>query len=364
MVSLADLWRGLDWLNLAYGAALVAAGIGLRFLALHLFERGLAGQPPQRAAAGSRLVLKAAVGYGLVLAGLIAGLASANLPDAPWRLATYAWRIVNTLLIIYCGVLAYSIALSAVRAYLRRARTDGADTMEERILPLLRDVFKLAAVVLIAALGIQVWGYSPATLLTGVGIGGLALAFAAQDTIANVFGSLVIYSDRPFKVGDWVEIDGVTGIVEEIGIRSTRVRTFDNCLVSFPNKLISSEKLHNWQAMTQRRVRFHLGISAANAPEAVERALADLRQLMGGQDLVASGMWLVYAEQLEDARLGILVQAYLSTTDHEAFLKTQEALMLAALKVLRQHGLSVALPLEVQSEEPGPARLGVPRADA
>jgi MscS family membrane protein len=357
------VWASLDWLRLAYGGGIVLTALALRYLALTLLEGWVKHRHTRGAPEVNEPVLKAALGYGIILAGLVVGLIVARLPDAPYRLHTYAWRVLDTLLIIYGGALAYSNALSAIRAYLRRTRGESTSAQADRLLPVLRDLFRFSAVVLIVALALQVWGYSPSALLAGIGIGGLALAFAAQDMIANVFGSFVIHADHPFKPGDWVEVDGVSGIVEETGIRSTRIRTFDQCRVSIPNKLISEQKLLNWQALAQRRVRFHLSVSAANAPEAIERALADLRALVAGHPLTAEGQWLVYAEQLEDSKLGLLVQAFLDTAEYEPFLKTQEELMLGALKVLREHGVSLALPLEVQSEAQGPGRLGVPRAD-
>ena len=361
MADLAEVWQAMDVLHLVCGLAIFAGAVLLRYLVVALLAGWFRKQAKPGMADMHSAMLQATVSYGIVLAGLIAGVTIAGLPDQPWEIATYAWRMLHTLLIIYCGDVAYCISLGLVRAYLRRTRADGLDTIEDSLMPLMRELFKLVAIVLIVALGVQVWGYSPATLLTGVGIGGLALAFAAQDTIANIFGSFVIYSDKSFKVGDWVEIEGVMGIVEEIGIRSTCVRTFDKCLVTFPNKLISSEKLHNRQAMTQRRVRFHLGLSAANAPETIERALEDLRLLVRNHALVAEGMWLVYAEQVDDYKLGVLVQAYLNTTEYEVFLKAQEEFILDALKVLRAHGLSLAVPLLAHSEQPDARHLGVPR---
>jgi MscS family membrane protein len=363
MASLAPLWQQLDWPGLASGAGAVLLALAVRAFVLALLARWFTRRRERGLPELNEPLLTSALGYGLLLAGLIAGLALAGLPDAPYKLRSYAWRAADTLLILYAAALAYNLALGLLRAYLRRTRGDGPPAQGDRLLPVLRDLFRFGAIVLAAALALEVWGYSPSALLAGIGIGGLALAFAAQDMIANVFGSFVIHADRPFKPGDWVEVDGISGIVEETGIRSTRIRTFDQCRASIPNKLISEQKLLNWQALAQRRVRFHLSVSGANAPEAIERALAGLRELVRGHPLVAAGQWLVYAEQLEDCKLGLLVQAFLDTAEYEPYLRAQEELLLGALKVLREHGVSLALPLEVQAEAPGPGRLGVPRAD-
>src|SRR5690606_30681737 len=119
----------------------------------------------------------------------------------------------------------------------------------------------------------EAWGYNATTLLAGVGLGGLAVAFAAQDTISNVFGSIIIYSDRPFKVGDWVKIGTVEGDVEEIGIRSTRIRKFDKTVVLVPNKRLTNEEILNFTQMTARRLTQTIFLDKTNPPDKIEKAL-------------------------------------------------------------------------------------------
>jgi small-conductance mechanosensitive channel len=127
--------------------------------------------------------------------------------------------------------------------------------------------------------------------------------------------------------------------------------------------MISEQKLFNWQAITHRRARWRFDIAANNAPEAIERCLAELREVVKNTELVVEDMWLVHAEILTEYKLQILVQAYFATTDYKVFLSAQEKLILALLRTLRNHGISVAMPLEVQDVTSGGEKLGVPRMD-
>src|SRR5690606_42111412 len=129
------------------------------------------------------------------------------------------------------------------------------------IIPLLRKSLKIFIGVVGGLLLVQHVGYPITSLLGGLGIGGLAVALAAQDTLANVFGSVIIFTDKPFKVGDWVKIGDVIGDVESIGFRSTRIRTWPKTLVTIPNKIIANTQVENWSAMPKRRIRFTLPVT-------------------------------------------------------------------------------------------------------
>jgi len=108
------------------------------------------------------------------------------------------------------------------------------------LLPIIRNTLKVFAIVVAILLTLQNMGLNITSLITSLGIGGLALALAAQDTLANFFGAIVIFVDKPFRIGDLVRIDTHEGIVETIGFRSTRVRTTEGHLVTIPNKTVGN----------------------------------------------------------------------------------------------------------------------------
>ena len=115
-------------------------------------------------------------------------------------------------------------------------------------------------------LAIQNLGYSVSGLLASLGIGGLAVALAAKDTLSNVFGSLMLILDRPFKLGDWIKAGDMEGTVEEIGFRSTRIRTFAKTLITVPNSIIANLPLDNFSRMPKRRIKLTVGVTYATTP--------------------------------------------------------------------------------------------------
>ena len=169
-------------------------------------------------------------------------------------------RVFKVLTILLLTWTAFRI-LDALAVFLKEltARTDSR--LDDQVVPLVRKAAKSFVVVLAFILIAQNLGYSVSGLLAGLGIGGLALAMAAKDTLANLFGSIMILIDRPFRVGDWITFDGGDGVVEEIGLRSTRVRTFAKTVVSMPNQALANATVENHSLMPKRRIKFTLGVT-------------------------------------------------------------------------------------------------------
>jgi MscS family membrane protein len=347
-------WGGIGLLDLGLALSVVAGALLLRWLvlwsldlSLGLLLRRRASELVQRIFDGCLRLL----GFAIFLGGLFFAFSLLDLPSRPVDWAGGIWRFYNSLLVIFAAMLAYrgvDVMLRLSYRPLQRGTALGdRDTglLRKELAPLLRDLAKVAAVVLATILVVQSWGYSATALLAGVGIGGLALAFAAQDTVANVFGSLVIYTDRPYRTGDWVQIGGGEGVGEEIGIRSTRIRKFDRSVVSVPNKAVTSENIQNYTAMHRRRIRFQLRLDPATEPAKIGAALQALRQLVEQHPRIEQDYWVVNLETLSPASLDILVYCFTAELDWREYLRIQEQLMLAALDALAGLGLSLAQPL-------------------
>ena len=129
---------------------------------------------------------------------------------------------------------------------------------------------------------LQNMGVNVFSLLAGLGLGGLAFALAAKDTAANLFGSIMILTDRPFKIGDWVKMDGVEGTVEEIGFRSTRVRTFYNSLITIPNATIANVQIDNLGVRQYRRTTATLGVTYDTSMEKMNQFVEGIRKIIEG----------------------------------------------------------------------------------
>lgn len=223
------------------------------------------------------------------------------------------------------------------------ARTESK--LDDQLVPLARK----GAKVFIAALGFvllaQNLGYSVSGLLAGLGIGGLALAMAAKDTLANLFGSLMIMLDRPFHVGDFIRFDSNEGTVEEIGMRSTRVRTAAKTVISIPNQHLANATVENITMMPRRRVRFTLGVtydtSAAQVQELVTKIEA---YLQARQDVDHEFPVVVRFADFGASSLDVLIQYFATTQDWVEHMQVRQDINLGLMNLVEEMGLEIAFP--------------------
>jgi len=193
---------------------------------------------------------------------------------------------------------------------------------------------------------VQSLGYNVSTLLQGLGIGGLAFALAAQDTIANLFGSLVVATDQPFKLGETVRVAGYTGAVEDIGLRSTKIRLADKSLVVIPNKMMATEAIVNLSRFTQRRVEQVIGLTYDTTPEQMEAILVDFRALLGAEEGVAKETFDVYFTEYADSSLNIQIVYFAANPDYRQHLQLRERINLKIMRAVAARGLSMAFPTQ------------------
>ena len=215
--------------------------------------------------------------------------------------------------------------------------------LDDQLIPLLRQAAQLGLIVigglyLVDELGFDVW-----KLAAGVGIGGLAFALAAQDTVANVFGSLNIFVDKPFQIGDAVSVGGVDGVVEEVGFRSTRVRTYYNSLVTIPNSKITNANVDNWGLRHQRRQRFILGLTYNSTPDQLEAFVAGVHAMLAEVDEVQPG-YQVRVNDLGASSIDILVQYHLVVPGWDDELAMRAEHILNFMRLAEKNGVSFAFP--------------------
>jgi MscS family membrane protein len=163
--------------------------------------------------------------------------------------------------------------------------------------------------------------------LAGLGVGGLAVALAAQSTIANLIGSLLIVLEKPFRVGHDVKIGTSEGTVEDVGFRTTRIRTPDNSLVSIPSSAIVNTTVENLSVRAKRRQRFVVQVSHDTPREKLERLIAAIRQLLADNPLAEDGTFQVRLYNLGESSLEILVTFHLAVVDSASELVEREAVL-------------------------------------
>jgi MscS family membrane protein len=204
---------------------------------------------------------------------------------------------------------------------------------------------------------VQEWGYDVSGLVAGLGVGGLAVSLAAQDTLANLFGFTMIVGDRPFVVGEFIKTPDVEGIVEHVGMRSTRVRQLDQAYVTIPNAKLADSAILNWSRLSKRRLDARLCIRYDARPEQLEALLERSRALLNAHEKTEPESVVVYLIEYGENGLIVLVRANLLLPDWIEFTAEKEKLFIDILKIVEELGLSIAFPSRSVYIETGASRL-------
>ncbi len=224
----------------------------------------------------------------------------------------------------------------------RAEATEG--TFDDQLVP----IFRKAAIAFLVVAGvvmvIQNLGYSAASLLAGFGLGGAALAFASKDTVANFFGSIVIFVDRPFQIGDWVEVGEVEGTVETVGIRVTRIRTFANALLTIPNATFTTSPINNWSRMKKRRIKMTIGLTYGTTPDKMRQAVEAIREVIRNDDRLHQDFFLVNFYDFGASSLDIFCYLFTRTTNWAQHMQIREEFMLRVMESIKGLGLDFAFP--------------------
>ncbi|MEO6568696.1 MAG: mechanosensitive ion channel family protein, partial [Opitutaceae bacterium] len=193
---------------------------------------------------------------------------------------------------------------------------------------------------------VQSLGFEVRPLLAGLGLGGLAFALAAQDTIANVFGSIVVAIDQPFKIGEAVKIGGNEGVVEDIGLRSTKLRTPGKNLVIIPNKTVAAEPVINNSRFTRRRNEQVFGLTYDATPEQMESVVESIRGILAADPEVDGDSILVFFRDLSASSLDIWVAYETPDPDFRKHMAVKQRINLAIMRLVEEGGLSFAFPTQ------------------
>jgi len=230
--------------------------------------------------------------------------------------------------------------------HLRATLGDKFQTLSYSVLPLLSRALKISILLLAIVVTLDNWGYNTRTILATLGIGGLAIALAAQKTVENLFGGVAVISDRPVVVGDYCKFGNQTGTVEDIGLRSTRIRTDDRTLVTVPNGPFSSMTLENFSRRDKMLLHFTLNLRRDTTPEQVRAVLGSISALLKGNKKFEIGAIPVRFIGVGTYSLDLEVSLYVLTRDGDEFLQIQQDLFLGILDAIEAAGTALALPTQ------------------
>jgi MscS family membrane protein len=262
-----------------------------------------------------------------------------------YLLRTYLGRILTGLIYLAIAwVLVRFIDVATTK--LLAAMSGRQRTSAGSVMPLARRSLKVLAIAIAILATLSSWGYDTTALLAGLGVGGLAVALAAQKTIENLFGGIALTSDKPVLVGDFCRYGDKTGTVEDIGLRSTRIRTQDRTVVTVPNAEFSSLQIENFARRDKIWFRPILQLRKDTQPAQIRGILARLRELMQGHEKIEPTprvRFLAVAAHSVD----IEIFSYVLTADYAEFLAVQEELLLRILEIVSEEGTALAVPTQL-----------------
>ena len=212
-----------------------------------------------------------------------------------------------------------------------------------QFLPILERILKFLIVFFIVACFLQSQGYSVTSLITGFGITGLAVGFAANSTISSVFGTFSIFSDKAYKIGDYVIVNGVEGTVEDVNLRSTKIRTLDNYLYIVPNSSVANGNICNVSVAKKRRIDMSFGLVYSTSNEMLERAIKIIEEILHEEERIYND-YVVFLDSLSASSIDIRCHAYVKSPAYNSLKKVKSDFTLEVVKRFRAEGLDFAFP--------------------
>jgi len=181
------------------------------------------------------------------------------------------------------------------------------------------------------------------TLITGLGIGGIAVALAAKDSLENLFGSFTIFIDKPFIVGDLVKVDGIEGTVEKVGFRSTQIRSIDRSIITVPNKKMIDNALENLTLRNFRRVKFTIGLTYSTDAETMKKIVDEINHYINNHPNMNEEGVAVF-EELGEFSLKLMVLYFIEMMDYYEYLRIKEATNYEIVNIIEKHNTNFAYP--------------------
>ena len=292
----------------------------------------------------------------IFIGGLYLALETLQLPVKPVDLQSLSHAVIK-LLVTAAMTWAMFNLVSILDRIMKKWAERSEATLDDNLVDMVRKCLRGLIVFLAVLMAIQNLGYSISGLLASLGIGGIAIAMAAKDSIANVFGSLMIIFDRPFKAGDWVVAGDIEGTVEEVGFRSTKIRTFAKTQITVPNNVIANMAIDNFSRMPKRRIKLSVGITYNTTSEQMRRVVEKIRALLKSHPAIDQEFFLVNFTDFGASSLDIMVYCFTSTTVWGDYLDARQDLCLKIMNIIEETGLEIAFPsqtLYLQNQEAAP----------
>ncbi len=256
---------------------------------------------------------------------------------------------------VFAIVVCYRI-VDVLGMYMMKLADRTESTLDDQLVPLVRKTLKLFVIVvgalaILANLDIEIW-----PLLTGLSIGGLAFALAAQDTLKNFFGSIMIFIDKPFQIGDWITSGNIDGTVEEVGFRATRVRTFRDSVTYVPNSLIADKTVDNHGLRNYRRFYTQIAINYDTPADVINVFIDGLRKIVDHHPQTRKNNYHVYLNDMADSSLIVMFYIFFEVPTWGDELRCRHEVLIEIIKLAEELGVNFAFPTSTLHMETFPEK--------
>lgn len=216
--------------------------------------------------------------------------------------------------------------------------------IDQILIPFLSKAIRFVIIAISLSVIAQQFGFDVNGFVAGLGLGGLAFALAAKDAIGNLFGGIIIITEKPFSIGDWIMTPSVEGTVEDISFRSTKIRTFAQALVTVPNATLANESITNWSRMGKRRINFELGVTYETPKATLEKVIKRLEKMLKEHPEIHQETIFVKFDEYKQNSLAIFFYFFTKTTVWEEYLNVKQDVNFKIMDILEGEGVSVAFP--------------------
>lgn len=251
---------------------------------------------------------------------------------------------IFALFLIYAVYKIFIKVIDYIGLILKQRAAETENKMDDQLIPFAIEIGRILVVIfaLFFVLG-NVFDINITALATGLGIGGIAIAMASKESLENLLGSFTIFFDRPFTVGDVVKVGTVTGLVEKVGFRSTRIKTFDKSVVTVPNKKMIDAELDNLGLRPVRRVKFHIGLTYDTSTEQIKNIVSDIQEMINSHEKT-NEEGKVRFQEFGASSLDIMVLYYVNSPKWEDLIDVKEDVNYKIMDIVKKHNSDFAFP--------------------
>ena len=284
------------------------------------------------------------IGFFIVLCFIYFGASYVSYPSFIDENFQSIFSKIFSLFLIYAIYKIFVKVIDYIGLILKQRAAETENKMDDQLIPFAIEIGRILVVIfaLFFILG-NVFDINITALATGLGIGGIAIAMASKESLENLLGSFTIFFDRPFTVGDVVKVGTVTGLVEKVGFRSTRIKTFDKSVVTVPNKKMIDAELDNLGLRPVRRVKFHIGLTYDTSTEQIKKIVSDIQEMINSHEKT-NEEGKVRFQEFGASSLDIMVLYYVNSPKWEDLIDVKEDVNYKIMDIVKKHNSDFAFP--------------------